>query len=318
MTDEAATDIFRSIDRLGIVVRDLGTAVQHFEGLGFGPFEPEIHLTARNRTSGMHLTGSDEDAVVVSRSGHLDLALIQPMLPESVYRRFLEERGEGVHHISFHVDDLPGAVSLLERRGYRPVREHVLPGGMSGAFFRTDHIGGLLLEIIEWPAEAGGRRQKPERLPPRSIQYWRIQIGLLVRDLGRTIAHYEDIGLGPFTSAGGRTIIDRRIYGKPAGEVENDFAFLQLGNCELELVQPIRGESIQSRWLGTNGEGCNHLAFHVLDFEKEVDRLIAQGFNVISSGRFSEMPRGGYAYFDTDRIGGVQVEVLQMPDQDPG
>jgi methylmalonyl-CoA/ethylmalonyl-CoA epimerase len=135
------------------------------------------------------------------------------------------------------------------------------------------------------------------------------QIGVIVRDLDQAVAFYEDLGIGPFESPQGPApIFDRRVYGKPAPDVRNRISKTQMGAVELELVQPVSGNSPQREFLEQHGEGVNHLAFLVEDLDGEVATLVQKGFRVLSSGKTA---RSAFAYLDTDRIGGVIFELIQ-------
>jgi len=63
--------------------------------------------------------------------------------------------------------------------------------------------------------------------------------------------------------------------------------------------------------LETKGEGINHLGFLVDDIDREVAKLVKKGFKVISSGKF--LTGGGFAYFDTGKVGGILFELIQWP-----
>jgi 4-hydroxyphenylpyruvate dioxygenase-like putative hemolysin len=136
------------------------------------------------------------------------------------------------------------------------------------------------------------------------------QVGVIVRDMDKAIEHYQSLGIGPFESLN-VTSIDRKVYGKPAPDVKNLSRVAQMGQLQFELLQPVSGESIQKEFLEKCGEGINHLGFFVDDLDKEVAKLIAKGFEVISSGKF--VGGGGFAYFNTDKVGGVMSELIQWP-----
>ena len=136
------------------------------------------------------------------------------------------------------------------------------------------------------------------------------QIGVIVKDLDRAVEYYSSLGIGPFQPLD-LTRIKRSVYGKPAKGIRNRSKVAQIGSVQLELLQPVSGESVQKEFLEKRGEGVNHLGFLVDDLEREVNRLTARGFSVISSVRYSG--GGGVAYLDTDRIGGVIFELIQWP-----
>jgi len=143
------------------------------------------------------------------------------------------------------------------------------------------------------------------------------QIGVIVRDMDEAVAYYQALGIGPFVSPkGAAPILDRQVYGVPAPDVKNRISKAQMGAVELELVQPISGKSVQREFLEKRGEGVNHLGFLVDDLDREVARLLEQGFGVISSGKLADGLV--YAYLDTDKIGGIVFELIQPPRESTG
>jgi len=145
-----------------------------------------------------------------------------------------------------------------------------------------------------------------ENLPYTKVD----QVGVIVRDLDRAVEYYQALGIGPFESLN-VVPTDRKVYGKPADDVKNLARVAQMGQLQFELIQPVSGESVQKESLDTKGEGISHLGFFVDDIDKEVAKLVGQGFKVISNGKF--VGGGGFAYFDTDKVGGVQFELIQWP-----
>ncbi len=137
------------------------------------------------------------------------------------------------------------------------------------------------------------------------------QIGVVVRDMDAAVAFYTSLGIGPFRSLN-FSRYDRRVYGKLMGdEHKNIIKVAQMGSVELELIQPVSGESVQRQFLEEKGEGINHLGFFVDDIESETAKLVQKGFTVINSVKYEG--GGGVAYLDTDRIGGVSFELTQRP-----
>jgi methylmalonyl-CoA/ethylmalonyl-CoA epimerase len=69
--------------------------------------------------------------------------------------RFLQRRGEGVHHVGYRVPDVAAAIAVLRARGVRLVDEEPRPGsrGTTVAFAHPKGFGGVLVELVE---EGGG------------------------------------------------------------------------------------------------------------------------------------------------------------------
>lgn len=78
------------------------------------------------------------------------LELVEPLREDSSVARFLERRGEGLHHIAFEVDDLEGAVAALRGRvtlvDDRPRRA---AGGRRAVFVHPKSAHGVLVELVE-------------------------------------------------------------------------------------------------------------------------------------------------------------------------
>ena len=149
-------------------------------------------------------------------------------------------------------------------------------------------------------------KTRTEKLPFSKID----QVGVMVRDMDKALDYYQSLGIGPFEGSDA-TAINRVVYGKPADDVKNLARMAKMGQVQFELLQPISGQSVQREFLDRHGEGINHLGFFVDDLDKEVAKLEKKGFKVISSGKYVD--GGGFAYFDTDKVGGVLFELVQWP-----
>lgn len=135
------------------------------------------------------------------------------------------------------------------------------------------------------------------------------QVGMVVRDCEATAKRYwEDLGIGPWrfytldpTNTPGMT-----LRGKPVAHAFRA-ALAQVGEVELELIEPLAGESVYAEHLAAHGEGLHHLAFDVEDFEQTRTRLRERGYAQIQGGR--SFGAATYAYFDTDKHLGCLAEI---------
>lgn len=129
-------DLLQQIDHIGIVVQDLDQAVQTYLQLGF------------RETDRVELPEQQVIAAFL-QSGNSTIELITPTNPASGTARFLQNRGEGVHHICYIVDDLPGALAELQAAGLRLIDKAPRRGAHGQiAFLHPKAAHGVLIELL--------------------------------------------------------------------------------------------------------------------------------------------------------------------------
>jgi catechol 2,3-dioxygenase-like lactoylglutathione lyase family enzyme len=133
-------------------------------------------------------------------------------------------------------------------------------------------------------------------------------VGVVVRDMDKAIEHLSSLGIGPFEPFRHSLPLTERIFrGKPT-DATVKISIAKIGQVALELIQPVEGQSAHKEFLDRKGEGIQHIAFVVDDLDKEIAKLAKRGVNVLWSGRWQG---GGFAYLETDAIGGIIVELTQ-------
>ncbi|HXY73763.1 MAG TPA: VOC family protein [Dehalococcoidales bacterium] len=133
--------------------------------------------------------------------------------------------------------------------------------------------------------------------------------GIVVRDMEKSISFYEKQGIGPFKPFH-LHMKDRQIYGIPVNDIKNKSMLARIGNSGLgiELIQPISGDSHQSRFLNAHGEGIHHIAFLADDRDRPKTELQKFGFELIQRTEYAE--GGGSIYM---KAGDVVIEIAQWP-----
>ena len=126
----------KRIEHLGIAVADLAEAERLFtEVLGTAPYK-------RERV--------DDEGVESSffEAGESKIELLASTSPDGPIARHLERRGPGLHHVAFHVDDLPAELARLESLGYRKI-SGPKPGadGKTIAFLHPSDTSKVLVEL---------------------------------------------------------------------------------------------------------------------------------------------------------------------------
>ena len=133
-------------------------------------------------------------------------------------------------------------------------------------------------------------------------------VGVIVKDMDKTIEHLETVGIGPFGMMGDQKWVNvtfkGELHGKPA-EWSVKISSTKVGNTELELLQPSGGESALQEFLDEKGEGVHHVAYLVDDVPGEIAKLEKQGLKRLTS---ANLDTRGFAYFETVE-GGIVIEV---------
>lgn len=148
-------------------------------------------------------------------------------------------------------------------------------------------------------------------------QYFRnpIQIGLLVDDLEGTMDKLEKIfGIGPFRIVDfppeGEKNVKMQYRGKDS-KFRAKFCFFDLGNIELEIIQPLEGESIWRDFIDKRGPGLHHIKFSVPTHQGVVEYLLGQGIEISQIGSAVGKNAGKeWMYFDTHDLIGFDIETM--------
>ena len=109
---------------------------------------------------GLDVSGTEEVAeqkvrVVMLPIGESRIELLEATSDNSPISRFLEKRGPGIHHIAVRVDDIRVALANLKEKGTRLIDEEPRTGagGCLVAFVHPSSTGGVLLELVQNPAD---------------------------------------------------------------------------------------------------------------------------------------------------------------------
>ena len=109
------------------------------------------------------------------------------------------------------------------------------------------------------------------------------QIGLCVKDLDTAIAGMEKV-FGRQPDRLGETPKRKRFYKGKEAEFGAKLAFYNFANIEIELMQPIYGESDWTHYLESGREGLHHFRFSVDDFRGVVNEMEDKGIPVLMEG----------------------------------
>lgn len=126
-----------TLDHIGIAVSSLDRA-NIYKALGLDVDHVETVETQRVKTAFLSI-------------GEANLELLEPTSPDSPIAKFIEKRGEGVHHICLRVDHLESHLERLKAEGFRLINEAPVPGahGCRVAFLHPAAGNGVLIELSE-------------------------------------------------------------------------------------------------------------------------------------------------------------------------
>jgi len=126
------------IDHLGIAVSSLEKA------LGF--YEQQLGLSVSLRET----VEEEKVKVAMLPAGESRIELLEATGPDSVIAKFIEKRGEGLHHVALKVPDLAAVVARLKTAGARLLNDpRPGAGGHLYVFVHPSSTGGVLLELIQ-------------------------------------------------------------------------------------------------------------------------------------------------------------------------
>jgi len=127
------------------------------------------------------------------------------------------------------------------------------------------------------------------------------------RALGADEPSIESIfGTGPFSPVIDVNMDGALLRGEPI-DTTIKVAFVQSGDVQIELIQPVSGENLYTEFLETRGEGIHHLGYQV----DELDAMKAVFTRKVGEPVFQrDMGVMEFAYFDTSEVGGLMIEFL--------
>lgn len=125
------------LDHIGIAVKSLDAA-KVYEALGLTIDHVETVETQKVKTAFLSV-------------GDSQLELLEPTGPDSTIAKFIEKRGEGIHHICLRVDNIEAHLETLKAQGYRLINEAPVPGAHNCrvAFLHPAAGNGVLIELSE-------------------------------------------------------------------------------------------------------------------------------------------------------------------------
>lgn len=131
------------IEHLGIAVKSIEESIPYYEKvLGLKCYSIEEVASQKVKTAFFKI-------------GQTKIELLEPTSEDSTIAKFIEKKGEGVHHIAFATDNLVEALAEVESKGVQLIDKAPRPGaeGLEIAFLHPKSTRGVLTELCSEPAK---------------------------------------------------------------------------------------------------------------------------------------------------------------------
>jgi len=137
---DVGKSVFSKVDQIGIVVKDLEKTMRFCEKIlgvkSFSTMERDLGY-AKLKTGFFWL-------------GNIQIELIQVVEGRTIHSKFLEERGEGIHHLGFFVKDIEKELDRLKKEGIKVLERGEVLGVAKFAYLDTEKALGFILELIQF------------------------------------------------------------------------------------------------------------------------------------------------------------------------
>lgn len=128
---------FNGLNHIGVAVIDIEKAKDFLKK----NFESELIYERISEKQGIRFA-------LVSW-GELRLELMAPIKGEGLIAEFINQRGEGIHHLSFQVEDLQSIASFFQEKGFKTIKQPSEILGIQSIFLHPKSFFGILVELFQ-------------------------------------------------------------------------------------------------------------------------------------------------------------------------
>ncbi len=247
--------MYTRIHHVAIAVRSLGDALRFYRDV--------LGLTA-----GREATVPDQGVRATLLSlGADEIELLEPLDPAGGVARFLERKGEGLHHICVETPDIVAAVAEAKAAGL-PLIDQTPRAGLTGhiAFLHPRAGAGVLIELAQPDEQTGHAASRATGLSPLGFE----TIYIVVRDLAGTATTYvRNFGANPVAD------VEEQRFGARAATVRIGASCVTLLSPDSAVPRTATGDFLEDR-----GEGLFGICLRVHDLERSIRRIEDHGVPV--------------------------------------
>ena len=147
-------DPFSKPHHICMVVKDIEKTKGYYESIGIGPWLEYPPLVEYTKLNVIDEKGFFASRFVYTKIGDLQLQLVQPGEGKTIYKEFLEKKGEGVFHIGFEVDDIDTADKQLTDNGLKILSSGRREDGSGFSYYDTRQHTGVTLLVRQTKIES--------------------------------------------------------------------------------------------------------------------------------------------------------------------
>lgn len=247
---------------------------------------------------------------VTGHLGNLTINFLQPAEGQlNSYNDFLEKHRDGIFSVVHEVPSREAMDTEIRRMAslgigvLQQVTFEIDHTSVTYTYFDTEPQGKYVLGLLYWPGGA------PKALEGKAVTH----LAPDVRDAAAVAAFWQKLGFPGFRLEHAKPRDDSRYRGQPLS-LFFDVGFQKIGSMSYEFIQPpSTPANVYQDFLTIHGEGIQHIGMVVSDLPKATLAYEKLGFPVWQSGAWGDIGKsdsGQYNYMDTDRIGGVSIELI--------
>jgi methylmalonyl-CoA/ethylmalonyl-CoA epimerase len=131
--------MFNKIEHIGIAVKNADNSMTLFNALFQGePYKTEV-------------VESEHVKTIFYQIGPNKIELLESTSPDSAIAKFIEKKGEGMHHVAYEVDDISTEMERLKKEGFQFINEYPKKGADNKliAFLHPKSTNGVLIELCQ-------------------------------------------------------------------------------------------------------------------------------------------------------------------------
>ncbi len=228
----------------------------------------------------------------------IEFEILEPYGPNSFVRKFLDEQGPGLHHITLEVDDIEETVAELERQGIKPFGGISFDGMWRLTYIHPKDSGGILWQLfvpVHRPPEVDRSTPDGGVVGLKRIDH----VSLAARDLDRAVEWHTRV-LGMVED--GRWRDDYLGY---------DGCNLSIPNSQLrfEIIAPTRADSFVQKFIDTRRPGMHHICCEVASVDRTAEALRADGIEPFGGVVESDWQR--HTFLHPRDSGGVLFQLFE-------